>query len=238
MALACLAVATTGWLVATLAVEDTRSDGDASPEDAASFVTAAVERLEDASAFQVAFTVHGPSAAEEGLPGEGPGTLLGEGEAVYDSGRDPVFSYAYRGTDGPEVQRYQMRSEQLLMTVAGSGLSVLDAPTRADRYLGTAEFGSAQLRAVLSTSTDLAFAGEREVGPARGEGEAVRGAYLFTGTFTALRGDHGSVAGGGELVFAEGAEFALWIGEEGYPLRLSLRAKDGAGETVEYSDVR
>ncbi|OLT24633.1 hypothetical protein BJF83_06575 [Nocardiopsis sp. CNR-923] len=129
-----------------------------------------------------------------------------------------------------------MSADQLVMTadVGVPGLVVLDPPEEADRYLCSNDFATAHLRAVLSTSTDLMFVERDRVELSGAEESVAHDAYLYTGTFTSLRGGYDTATGDNTLTSVTGTEFRLWIDELGYPRRLVLRSRDGIGETHEF----
>ncbi|MEV2277964.1 hypothetical protein AB0I72_20495 [Nocardiopsis sp. NPDC049922] len=163
-------------------------------------------------------------------------STLGEGQVVYDTGKNPKFEHVFRTPDGARVDRYQMSAGQLVMTadVGVPGLVVLDPPDEADRYLCSNAFATAHLREVLSTSTDLTFVGRERVELSGAEETVAHSTYLYTGTFTSLRGGYDTTTGDNTLTSVAGTEFRLWIDELGYPRRLVLRSRDGIGETHEF----
>ncbi|MFI6575073.1 hypothetical protein ACIBFB_04675 [Nocardiopsis sp. NPDC050513] len=225
------------------------------PEEAAAFVGVSADLVESASTFRITFSVYeiedagrpgdGDAAEEDeaGSPASGsdPGadvaeSPLGEGHVAYDTGKNPKFEHVFRTPDGARVDRYQMSAGQLVMTadVGVPGLVVLDPADEADRYLCSSEFATAHLRAVLSTSTDLAFVGRERVVLNGAEETVTHDSYLYTGTFTSLRGGYDTATGDNTLTSVAGTEFSLWIDELGYPRRLVLRSGDGIGETHEF----
>ncbi|MCY9782484.1 hypothetical protein KIK06_01100 [Nocardiopsis sp. EMB25] len=235
-------------------VPEPSADGVA-PDDARAFIGVATDIVDGASAFRITFSVYEIDGSGErpGSPGEGqeerggdtaptpppdaaPEDVLGAGRVVYDARRNPKFEHVFRTVTGAEVERYQMGAGQLLMTadVGVPGLVVLDPPDEADRYLCSDAFVSVHLEEILATSTDLVFAGGEKVELESSGQTITHDTYLYTGTFTSLRGGYDTATGSNTLTAVEGTEFELWIDEEGYPRRLVLRSADGIGETHEY----
>ncbi|PDP89177.1 hypothetical protein CQJ94_05235 [Glycomyces fuscus] len=231
---------------------------EAAPEDAEAYLEGAAELVEDSSAFHITFTVYdGRSDPEEAPePGRGadpaagsadafPGgpairsatasgeVTSGRGQAMYDSGAEPEFDHYFSTVDGRSVYRYDVGGGQLMMT-ADRGLELLDPPSAADRYLCSRTYGSAKLREVLDTSTDLTLRGREEVGLEWPELHSTHSAYRYTGTFTAMLGGYDPEAGHNTLTAVENAEFELWIDEQGYPRRFDYRTANGVGESYEY----
>lgn len=246
MVLVCLAVVASGWAVARLVVGDPlppldvvkgpesrppRSGAalppEADPEDAEAYLEAAAELVEDSSAFHITFTVHG------GETGPRDPVTSGRGQVMYDSGAEPEFDHYFSTADGRSVYRYDMGGGQLMMT-ADRGLKLLDPPSAADQYLCSHVYGSAKLREVLDTSADLTLEGREEVSLEWPELRSTHSAYHYTGTFTAVMGGYDPETGHNTLTSVEGAEFELWIDEQGYPRRFDYRADGGVGESYEY----
>ncbi|WP_223830553.1 hypothetical protein [Nocardiopsis quinghaiensis] len=251
LVLACLAVVASGWGVARLAVGDSPHPFDttdtpespfprpgaagADPEDAGAYVETAAELVEGSSAFHITFRVYdadGDAPADTSPTGTEPYTS-GRGQAVYASGADPEFDHTFTTAEDRSVYRYDMGGGQLMMT-ADRGLELLDPPSTADRYLCSRDFGSAKLREVLDTSTDLALAGPEEVPLERAGLRDTHSAYRYTGTFTTMLGGYDSESESNTLTIVEDAGFELWIDERGYPRRLDYRAANGVGESYEY----
>jgi hypothetical protein len=232
--------------------------GEADPEDAEAYLEDAAELVEGSPAFHITFTVYDGEAdpGEAPEPGGGadpadgsadalPGApairsaaaagavTSGRGQATYDSGAEPEFDHYFSTVDGRSVYRYDVGGGQLMMT-ADRGLELLDPPSAADRYLCSRTYGSAKLREVLDTSTDLTLEGREEVGLEWPELHSTHSAYRYTGTFTAMLGGYDPGTGRNTLTAVEDAEFELWIDEQGYPRRLDYRAANGVGESYEY----
>ncbi|WP_249352005.1 hypothetical protein [Nocardiopsis akebiae] len=270
MVLVCLAVVASGWAVARLVVGDPLPPLDvaegpesrpprsgsartsAAPEDAEAYLEAAVELVEDSSAFHLTFTVHDGETDPRDAPDPGAGSAdalpeppaprptaaadpitSGRGQAMYDAGAEPEFDHYFSSTDGLSVYRYDVGGGQLMMT-ADRGLELLDPPSSADRYLCSRSYGAAKLREVLATSTDLALEGREEVSLEWPELHSTHSAYHYTGTFTAMLGGYDPESGRNTLTAVRDAEFELWIDEQGYPRRLDYRAESGVGESYEY----
>ncbi|WP_157982379.1 hypothetical protein [Nocardiopsis sp. FIRDI 009] len=242
-------------------VPDPSVDG-VTPDDARAFIGAATDIVGDVAAFRITFSVYeidgsteGSGAAGEDAEGRDddtappaapapstsgtepwPEDVLGEGRVVYDATRNPAFEHVFQTTTGTTIERYQMGSGQLLMTADAGvrGLTVLDPPDEADRYLCSDAFASVHLERILATSTDLAFAGRERVELEWSGRTVAHDTYLYTGIFTSLRGGYDTATGSNTLTTVEGTQFDLWIDEEGYPRRLVLRSADGIGETHEY----
>lgn len=256
--LACLAVVASGWGVARLAIGDTQrpleaddgpesrpprggpGSGDAVPEDAEAYLSTSVELVESAPAFHMTFVVYDGVAGSEGsvttadsLLGASESEEVGRGEAVYRAGAAPEFDHVFTTADDRSVYRYDMGGGRLMMT-SGQGLKLLDPPEAADRYLCSRDFGSAKLREVLDTSTDLTLTGLEEV-DLEGPGlDSTHSAYRYTGTFTTMLGGFDPGSGRNTLTVVEEASFDLWIDERGYPRRLDYLAPNGVGESYEY----
>jgi hypothetical protein len=270
MVLVCLAVVASGWAVARLVVGDPLPPLDvaegpesrpprsgsartaADPQDAEAYLEAAVELVEDSSAFHLTFTVHDGESDPRDAPDPGAGSAdalpqppathpttaadpitSGRGQAMYDAGAEPEFDHYFSTTDGLSVYRYDVGGGQLMMT-ADRGLELLDPPSHADRYLCSRAYGSVKLREVLATSTDLALEGREEVSLEWPELHSTHSAYHYTGTFTAMLGGYDPESGRNTLTTVRDAEFELWIDEQGYPRRLDYRTESGVGESYEY----
>ncbi|WP_236568092.1 hypothetical protein [Nocardiopsis sp. FR6] len=245
--LVCLAVVASGWGVARLAVgvplrapeaadgpesrtprSETVSDG-VSPEDAEAYLAASVELVEGSSAFHLTFSVYDGGSG----PGDPGPREAGRGSAVYEAGAEPEFDHSFTTEEGRDVYRYDVGGGQFMMT-ADRGLELLDPPSAADRYLCSRDFGSAKLREVLDTSSDLELAGLEEVRLEWPGLRSTHSAYHYTGTFTAMLGGYDAEARRNTLTSVEGAGFDLWIDRQGYPRRLDYRTQDGVGESYEY----
>ncbi|WP_047871525.1 hypothetical protein [Nocardiopsis sp. RV163] len=224
----------------------------ADPEDAEAYLEAAVELLEESPAFHLTFTVHDGETDPRDAPDPGAGSAdalpqppdhrpaataapiaSGRGQAMYDAGAEPEFDHYFSSTDGLSVYRYDVGGGQLMMT-ADRGLELLDPPSSADRYLCSRSYGSAKLREVLATSTDLALQGREQVSLEWPELRSTHSAYHYTGTFTAMLGGYDPESGRNTLTAVGEADFELWIDGQGYPRRLDYRTGSGVGESYEY----
>jgi len=152
---------------------------------------------------------------------------------MYDATAEPEFDHFFTTSDGQSVYRYDVGDGQLVMT-ADRGLELLDPPSEADGYLCSRGFGSAKLREILDTSTDLTLAGLEEVDLRWPGQRSTYSAYRYTGTFSAKLGGYDTAGGVNTLTVVPDAAFELWIDEQGYPRRLDYRAPGGVGESYEY----
>lgn len=236
----CLAVVASGWGVARFAVGGPPNPLQAprppvtqpsatvaastvvEPTQARAYVAGAAERVEGSSAFHITFTAHDGREAE-----------TGRGHVTHDSGAAPEFDHVFTTADEHRVYRYDPGEGPLMMSTE-HGLELLDPPSEADQYLCSREYGSAKLREVLDTSTDLRLEGREEV---RLEAPGLGGTHSthhYTGTFTTRMGGYDPEHGRNTLTDLEGVGFDLWIDERGYPRRFDYRTADGVGESYEY----
>jgi hypothetical protein len=258
---ACLAATVSGWGLTRLAMSEPLPSSMHStagtdpftvsaqgPENSREAVRAAADLVDAASSFHITFALGDAGllpestasptedvavAAGSTIPVALPDSAMGRGHAVYDAEANPSFEHYVTDVDGGEVYRYEVDGQYMMTADSGiSGLLLLDPPSAADRYLCSRAFGSARLREVLNSSSDLAFAGWEEVRlawPGMGGGHA---SYRYTGTFTALRA--GFDDGSNTLRAVENAEFELWIDLRGYPRRFDYRSPDGRSERYEF----
>lgn len=264
VALLCIAAAASGWSATRWFVDDppaasahSETTGatpaaDAQPEDAEAYIAASADRVDNASAFHLTFTVQssssvtlpttdsrggvdGPDVFRQ-LPTELTHMPGGWGEAEYDAEQSPSFENLFTSLTGAEVHRYDLDDGRFAMSTSkpGSGLTVLDQPSTADHYLSSAQFASAKLYEVLDSSPDLALEGQGKVDLEWPELRSTHPAYHYTGTFTAMLGGFDPRTGANTLTTVQNAEFDLWIDTDGYPRKFAYSGGDGTGATYEY----
>ncbi|MFD6095603.1 hypothetical protein ACFVWN_08605 [Nocardiopsis flavescens] len=213
----CLAVVASGWWVAQVVFKEPAT-ARPDPEDAAAFVLDAADRMDLADSYALSFT--------RLLDG----TVVGEGAAAYEVSGNPRFELSFAYTNGPEVYHYDL-GDGVPITTAGHGLLIPEEPSEADRYLCSAEFGSAKLHEIAGTSTDLGLTAREELDTEEGGRNALR----YEGTFTARVGGYDAEEGANTLESAAGAAFTLWLSPDGQPLRLAYGTPDGLEEVYEYA---
>lgn len=262
--LLCIAAAASGWTATRWFVDDPPAasahpdavspapTAEALPEDPQAYVAAAAHRVDSASAFKLTFTIQNSATiplptAGVPEPPEGPDvfdrlpTALthlagGWGRAEYNAEQSPSFEHHFTSMTGTAVYRYDLDDGRFAMSTStpGGGLTVLNQPGTADRYLSSPRFASANLHEVIGTSADLTLVGQEKVGLRWPELRSTHTAYHYTGTFTAMLGGYDPRTGANTLTTVQNAEFDLWIDTEGYPRKFVYEGLDGVGATYEY----
>ncbi|MBE1459563.1 hypothetical protein H4W79_003777 [Nocardiopsis terrae] len=241
VALVCLAVVVSGWSVARLTLGGTEpaaeeddppqapqtSAAEADPRDAEAFLGLAARELREAPSFHISYT--------QSMDGE----ETGHGWARHEPDADTAFEHFFRTASGVRVHRYDLPGTGLMMTAEKglSGMTVLDPPSEADLRLCSVEFALATLDELADSAEDLKLVGTEELTlPAGTEGVAAgtHTTYRYTGTFPAPVGGYEPETGRNTLTRLAGAEFDLWVDEDGHPRRLGFTSPEGVGATYDY----
>ncbi|WP_460750470.1 hypothetical protein [Nocardiopsis oceani] len=250
--LLCLAVVASGWGVARLtlvgngpeaaaengetadaapgAQEPLLTAGDVDPEDADAFLELAAQELRAAPAFHISYTQYQD------------GREVGSGWSRHGPEADTAFEHHYKTGTGVRVFRYDLPEAGFMMTAQKglSGMTLLDQPTEADRRLCSVDFVLATMDDLADTADNLELVGAEEITlpeSTRGTSGSEHTTHRYTGTFSALKGGYETMTGRNTLARVVGAEFDLWVDEEGHPRRLSYTSPEGAGETFDYHAV-
>lgn len=201
--------------------------GAADPADAEAFLEGAAEELKASPSVQVSYTQHTQ------------GRESGRGWARAGEDLDVEFEHYHRTGKDVEVFRYELAGTGYLMTAEKGldGLTRLDPPTEADRWLCSVEFLLGTLDALVESAVGLELRGTEEVRLPRGpEGipASTHTAHRYSGSFPASMGGYDADTGHNTLTHLPDAEFDLWVDEDGHPRRLSYETADGDGETYDY----
>ncbi|WP_116246887.1 hypothetical protein [Nocardiopsis sp. FIRDI 009] len=191
------------------------------PADATGSVAAAAERVEAADSYDIRVVL----THESGDPFRS----LGGGYAYTSTPEETVRTNL--GGDGAVSAVYHANARRTLLAYGDDLHAVVDQPTPADRYNTDFAVGSALLRQILDSSADLTHDGEEAVEvqytdrSAEGSYETVQEtvpAQRYSGTFTASVTDFTDRGAGLALELSEypDSPFTLWIGEDGYPVKL------------------
>lgn len=245
VALACLAVVASGWSVARLTLGESAPEAaenppearpprgeavDADPADPEVFLASAAQELRAAPSFHISYT--------QSVGGD----QAGHGWARHEPGSDTAFEHHFETASGIRVYRYDLPGTGLMMTAEKGlpGMTVLDPPSEADRRLCSVEFVLATLDDLVDSATDLELVGTEEIDLPEGVlgiQASTHTAHRYTGTFRSQAGDYQPETGRNTLTRIAGAEFDLWVDEEGHPRRLSYTSPNGFGETYDYHSL-
>ncbi len=247
VALACLAAVASGWSVARMALgggeppdpvavdpPEARPSSvravDLDPADTQPFLELAAQELRAAPAFHIGYaqSVDGVEA--------------GHGWARNQPGSDTAFEHHFRTASGVRVHRYDLPGTGFIMTAEKGmpGMTVLEAPSEADRRLCSVEFVLGLMDELVDSATGVELVGTEEIElpeAARGIRASTHTAHRYTGTFRSQAGGYQPETGHNTLTRFADADFDLWVDEEGYPRRLSYVTPDGFGETYDYHSL-